>query len=157
MYGVPEGATKLGILAQYFWAKSRPNFGPGSHPMPMGRGKPKEHGDPRDKFFVGVPRGDTLVLEDVTTTGGSLLTTIDALIESGIPIIGTIGLTNRMELRDDGKTVKQAIAEKKNNGNPIPYFHMSNAKELLPLALQQQKPTDAIHKGVMEEFEKLTG
>ena len=78
-YGVPEGATKLGILTQYKWAKKSSNFGLASHILPMGRGKPKDHGDLKDRFFVGMPRGETVILEDVTTTGSSLLETIEKL------------------------------------------------------------------------------
>ena len=47
----------------------------------MGRGKQKEHGDPKDKFFVGIPNGDTIILEDTTTTGSSLINTIIQLKE----------------------------------------------------------------------------
>lgn len=98
-YGVPEGATKLGVLTQYKWARGSSDYAPHSHALPMGRGKPKDHGAPKDKYFVGEPRGKTIVLEDVTTTGGSLLTTIDSLTEAEIPIVAALGLTNRMELR----------------------------------------------------------
>lgn len=148
-YGVPEGATKLGILAQYKWAKKSPNYGLGSHALPMGRGKPKDHGDPKDRFFVGQPEGKVIILEDVTTTGSSLLETINNLSEAKAQIIAAVGLTNRMELRDDGKSVKVAIEKK-----GIPYLQMSNALELLPLAWQKLKPKEEIVKKVEEEFEK---
>jgi orotate phosphoribosyltransferase len=62
-YGVPEGATKLGVLTQYKWAKQSPDFSVGSHILPMGRGKIKEHGVPKDRYFVGQPTGPTIVLE----------------------------------------------------------------------------------------------
>ena len=77
-YGVPEGATKLGILTQFKYAQQN-NFKKGSHQLAMGRAKPKEHGDPSDRFFVGEPTGNVCVLEDVTTTGGSLITCIQHL------------------------------------------------------------------------------
>ena len=44
-YGVPEGATRLANFAQIAYAKESDNYGPGSHVLPMGRGKPKDHGD----------------------------------------------------------------------------------------------------------------
>jgi len=100
-FGVPEGATKLGIITQFKWAADRDgtelNFG--SHVLPMGRGKPKSHGDPKDRYFLGEPKGNVVVLEDVTTTGGSLLETV-ANVRSldGVSGISAIGLTNRMEL-----------------------------------------------------------
>src|SRR3989344_4939326 len=72
-YGVPEGATKLAVLTQYKWALQSPQFAPGSHSLSMGRAKPKDHGEARDKYFVGSPSGKVIIVEDVTTTGGSLI------------------------------------------------------------------------------------
>ncbi len=152
-YGVPEGATKLGILTQYKWAKSSRQYAVGSHPLPMGRGKPKEHGLPRDKFFVGTPRGKVVVLEDVTTTGGSLIETIDNLIASDIEILCAFGLTNRMERRDDKLSVAEAIAQRSSAGHPVKYYHLSSAVDLLPLAFKQVNPGDRIAKEIEEEFE----
>jgi len=148
-YGVPEGATKLGILTQYKFARKSKNYGLGSHTLPMGRGKPKDHGDPKDRFFVGQPKGSVIILEDVTTTGSSLLETIENLSEAKTQIIAAIGLTNRMELTNDGKSVKEAVELKE-----VPYLQMSNAIELLPLAYQKLKPREEIAKEVEEEFEK---
>lgn len=153
-YGVPEGATKLGILTQYKWAKLQSNFSQGSHVLCMGRGKPKEHGVAKDKFFVGSPRGSTILLEDVTTTGGSLISSIDHMLESDIPIIAAIGLTNRMEKRDDGKSVEQALELKHSSGNAIKYFYMSSALELLPLAIKQLNPSKEVVKHIIHEFEQ---
>ena len=152
IYGVPEGASKLAILTQYKFALRSAKFAPGSHIIAMGRGKPKEHGAPQDKFFVGVPQGKVVIVEDVTTTGGSLLTTIDQLIESDIEIIATIGLTNRMEKRDDGKSVAAAIGEKRSRGRSIPYLQMSSALELLPQAVKKFSPPDSVQRGIVEEF-----
>lgn len=148
-YGVPEGATKLGIITQYKWAKNSPNYGLGSHVLAMGRGKPKDHGEPKDRFFVGQPKGKVIILEDATTTGSSLLETIDNLSQPGARLIAAVVLTNRMELRDDGKSVKEAVEEK-----GVPYLQMSNALELLPLAYQKFKPSQEVAKKVEEYFQK---
>jgi len=129
--------------------KNSPNYGLGSHILPMGRGKPKDHGEPKDRFFLGQPKGKVIILEDVTTTGSSLLETIDNLNQAKIQTIAAIGLTNRVELRDDGKSVKVAVEEK-----GIPYLQMSSALELLPLVCQRLKPKGEIVKKVEEEFEK---
>ncbi len=146
-YGVPEGATKLALLTQYKWAKGSPTYAPHSHALPMGRGKPKEHGAAKDRYFVGEPRGKIIILEDVTTTGGSLLTTIDRLMESEIPIIATFGLTNRMELRDDGQSVQTAVGSRN-----VAYHALSNALQLLPEAYQRLKPGEQIARAIEEEF-----
>ena len=126
-YGVPEGATKIGIITQYKWAKNQENYKSGAYILSMGRGKQKEHGDPKDRFFLGVPNGETVIIEDVTTTGDSLVNTIKKLRELKVNIIAAIGLTNRNELRDDRKSVKEIILE-----NDIQYYAMSNAFDLLP-------------------------
>lgn len=148
-YGVPEGATKLGIVTHYKWARAQKSFRVGSHAFPMGRAKPKEHGVSADRFFVGEPRGKTIVLEDVTTTGGSLLTELDKLAEARVEVIAAIGLTNRMERRDDGKSVAEALALKK-----VRYLAMSEATDFLPAAFSRFKPGEAIARAVEKEFQE---
>ena len=148
-YGVPEGATKIGILTQYKWARISLDYGPGSHVLSMGRGKPKDHGAPKDKYFVGQPKGKTIIIEDVTTTGGSLLKTIDNLVEAEVPIIAAFGLTNRMELRDDGQSVKASVESK-----GIPYHALSNALQLLPEVYKRLNPGEDIARAIEEEFER---
>ena len=148
-YGVPEGATKLGVILQYKWARNSPDYKAGSHILAMGRSKPKDHGELKDRFFIGQPKGKVLIIEDVTTTGSSLLETIDTLNLAKTQIIAAIGLTNRMELRDDGQSVKEAVEKK-----GVTYYQMSDALELLPLAYRKLKPGEEIAKKVEEEFEK---
>ena len=146
-YGVAEGASKLGVLTQMKWAQKSPNYGPGSHVVAMGRGKAKEHGAAKDKFFLGVPQSPTVVLEDVTTTGGSLLNTLAQLAESEIEVVAALGLTNRMEVRDDGQSVLEAVKAKGVN-----YYSMSNALELLPLAAKKANASKEICQAVEQEF-----
>lgn len=144
-YGVPEGATKLGIICQYKWAKDQPNYKTGTYILPMGRAKPKEHGDPKDKFFLGRPKGKVIILEDVTTTGGSLLETIDKLNQIDVSIIAAISLTNRNELREDKKSVEIAVNEK-----GVPYHAMSNAINIIPYL----KPDKSIASKIEAYFKK---
>jgi orotate phosphoribosyltransferase len=148
-YGVPEGATKLGLITQYKWAKNQPDYTKGVYSLSMGRAKPKKHGDPKDKYFLGYPKGRVVVLEDTLTTGGSLLDTIDKLISFKINIIAAIGLTDRNEIRDDGRSVKEAIEEKN-----IQFYAMSNAFELLPKAYEKFKPGIEIAKNIENYFKK---
>lgn len=126
-YGVPEGATKLGIIMQYKWAKKSQNYRSGSFTLSMGRGKQKNHGELKDRWYLGVPKGDVVILEDVTTTGGSLIQTIEQLQLMNINVIGCIALTNRNEIREDGKSVDQVISEK-----GVRYYAMSSIIDLLP-------------------------
>ncbi len=153
-YGVPEGATKTAVITQFKWAKNQPGFEVGSHYLPMGRAKPKLHGNPDDKFFVGAPKGRTLVLEDVTTTGGSLIETVDQLKASQVNVVGMIGLTNRMEQpvdRSEGSSVEERL-KKRYPG--VPYWHMSSAEELLPLAVQLLKPAKEIVSALEAEYQE---
>jgi orotate phosphoribosyltransferase len=146
-YGVPEGATKLGVIAQYLWARQQTGYGRDSHALAMGRAKPKEHGAPQDKYFVGVPKGKVIVIEDVTTTGGSSIKTLESLREAGIDIVALVSLTNRMEKRDDGSSVEQAVT-----AAGFRFHHMSNALDLLPGVYRRLQPGEAIGKVIEAEF-----
>lgn len=153
-YGVPEGATKLGVLTQYKWAKMSQNFSKGSHVLAMGRAKAKDHGAARDRFFVGMPKGPIVVIEDVTTTGLSLLETIDKLVEAEVPIAAAMGLTNRMEKRDDGSSVEEAVSSRQSFGRSIPYFAMSDLIQLLPSAVEKYQPSKEMLEGVQRYFDE---
>ncbi|HLD33987.1 MAG TPA: hypothetical protein VJB66_04630 [Candidatus Nanoarchaeia archaeon] len=152
IYGVPEGATKLGVIASLRLARMSHLFGAGSHVIPMGRAKPKEHGHPKDRYFVGEPAGKTVVLEDVTTTGGSLIETIDKLIGANIDVIAAVTLTNRMEKRDDGLSVEQAILDRYKG--KVKYVALSRADELLPMLILRDKPAEHIVAELKKEFEQ---
>lgn len=145
VYGVPDGATKAAIIT---------TFKLGIHPgaredyfLAQGRAEPKEHGDSKDKFFVGQPRGKTVILEDVTTTGSSLLTAIDRVRSTDAEVVAAISLTDRMERREDGKSVAEAIKARE-----VPYFAMSEAPTLLKLEYAVRPPSDATARAVEEEF-----
>lgn len=144
-YGVPEGATKLGIITQLKWAKEQSNYSKGKYLLPMGRGKIKEHGDPKDRFFLGEPKGKVIILEDTTTTAGSLISTIKSLEKRDVKIIASIVMTERNEIRDDGKSVREILLEEN-----VKFFAMSNALEILPLL----KPNKLQSKEIKDYFEK---
>jgi orotate phosphoribosyltransferase len=145
-YGVPEGATKIGLFSQFKYALRFSNCErEDTQILPMGRGKSKEHGSVSDRFFLGQPKGRVIVIEDVTTTGGSLIEEIERLrLLDGVQIIAAIGLTNRME-----SNVEQRINEKFS----IPYYAMSNALDLLPIVLEgieSDKVLNSITKDIKE-------
>ena len=153
IYGVPEGASKIGVVTALKWAKKQQDFEIGKYTIPMGRAKPKEHGKPEDKFFIGHPQGKTLVIEDTITTGLSLIDTLDKLTSSGIDVVAAVGLTDRMEKRDDGSSVKEAI-EKKFSGK-IQYLTMSKATQLLGTAAKKANIQKSILDHVEREFSEV--
>ncbi|NVM17825.1 MAG: hypothetical protein HWN80_08915 [Candidatus Lokiarchaeota archaeon] len=144
-YGVPEGATKLGVITQYKWAFHDKKIEPGKYVLSMGRGKPKDHGELKDKYFLGIPKGKVILVEDTTTTGSSMLKAIDDLIDNKVNIIAAIGLTNRNEIRDDGNTVEDAI-KKKN----VQYYAMSNAIDIIP----KLNPNPTVSNHIKDYFKK---
>ena len=128
-YGVPEGATKLGILTQYIFNKTYAN----NQQLCMGRAKPKEHGSPTDKFFIGEPTGKIIILEDVITTGQSLFNTVDQLQALNKDILACISLTNR-----EPNSTKNVVENQLKQRN-IKYYTLSDAKTLLT-QLKNQTP-----------------
>ena len=122
--GVPEGATKLGVITQFKWAQQQVDYKNKSYILPMGRKEPKSHGAPEDKFFVGAPVGRVILLEDVTTTGGSLVEMLKMLLDQGVNVVAAICLTNRDT--SDNDAVKNLI---ENNG--VKFYSLSDADKLL--------------------------
>lgn len=142
-FGTPDGATKLAVISQYKWAKQQPEFGQRKYVLPMGRKVPKDHGEEKDRYFVGAPAGKIIVLEDVTTTGGSLLKTVASLREMKFEVVAAIALTNRNEVMDDQRHVADALADLS-----VKYLAMSEAVQLLPIALNR------IKEPIMQEFKQ---
>jgi orotate phosphoribosyltransferase len=97
--GLEMGAVPLaGALAQLSWLKSRPIA------AFFVRKKPKEHG--AQLAVEGLAKGETLqgkrvvIVEDVTTTGGSAIKAVDAVREAG----GEVVLVYTMVDREEGAT-----------------------------------------------------
>ena len=117
--GLEMGAVPLaGAIAQLSWIKG--------HPIAafFVRKKPKEHGA---KLAVeGLAKGESLkgkrvvIVEDVTTTGGSALKAVEAVRDAG----GSIALVFTMVDRDEGAT--EAFAEA-----GIPFRSLYKAGEFL--------------------------
>ncbi len=148
-YGTPDGVTKLAVISQYKWAKMQQDYKTKSYILPMGRKTAKDHGDPKDRFFVGSPRGKVIVLEDVTNTGGSLLKSVIRLQDMGVEVMAAVALTNRNVLMDDGRHVRLPLKER-----GVPYLSMSDGITLLPLAYEKLQPGEKLKKDLLAEFEK---
>lgn len=149
LYGVPAGVTKLADIANYKRGIEGRNP---AHPLVIGRESPKGHGDPKDRYFVGpVKKGDRVIMvEDVTTTGGSMLTALDQLLEVGVNVVGVVALVNRSERRDDGKSVADCVAEKGSK-----YYSMSDAAQLIPMAISKYRPGNGFLAKFQENFNEF--
>lgn len=140
--GVPEGGTKLGLFLS-------DKFGKGK--LCMARGKPKKHGELKDRCFIGpVEQGDRVVLiEDVTTTGSSLLEWIDHLFDVGVVLDAALVLGNRLELTEDGRPVARAVEEK-----GVDFHALTDSTTLLPMAFERLKPGEGIGRKIVEYFDE---
>ncbi len=152
IFGVAEGASKMALLAQYRYAKQSPHFGPQTHRLAMGRGKSKAHGAAKDRHFLGVPRGKTLLIEDVTTTGDSLLGALATLREAEVDVVGALCLTDRCEPREDGQRIADIFAAME-----IPFWSMSDIHTLLPLIWKKSPPSVALRPSILAESVALFG
>ncbi|MEH2474022.1 orotate phosphoribosyltransferase [Nitrobacteraceae bacterium AZCC 2161] len=117
--GLEMGAVPLaGALAQLSWLKN--------HPIAafFVRKKPKEHG--ARLAIEGLAKGETLqgkrivIVEDVTTTGGSAIKALEAVREAG----GNVVLVYTMVDREEGATENFAKAG-------VPFRSLYKAAEFL--------------------------
>jgi orotate phosphoribosyltransferase len=151
IYGVPEGASKTALITAFKLAKAAFGYEKGSHVLAMGRGQPKSHGSPEDRYFIGMPKGRTIVLEDTSTTGLSLIKTIKQLQAAEVDVTAAISITDRMEKREDGLSVSEAIA--KECGDHITYVAMTRATDLLPFAALRINPSEKVRRALTTEFD----
>ena len=117
--GLEMGAVPLaGAIAQLSWLKN--------HPIAafFVRKKPKEHG--ARLAVEGLAKGETLqgkrivIVEDVTTTGGSAIKALDAVREAG----GEVALVYTLVDREEGATENFAQAG-------VPFRALYRASEFL--------------------------
>ena len=148
-YGVPEATSKLGLITQFKWAKQQPDVGVKSYSLPMGRGKPKERGPLEEREFCGIPEGDVVVLEDTITTGGSVLKEIERIRKANADVIGVVVLTDRLELRDDGRSAREAV-----ESLGVYYGALSDAFQLIVPAYEVLKPRDELARKVEDYYDR---
>jgi orotate phosphoribosyltransferase len=141
--GVPEGATKLGTFLSYALDKN----------IVMARGRVKGHGASIDRRFIGpVQEGDNICpIEDVTTTGGSLITFIEDLRDSGLYVASAIALANRLErvTDDDPRGVPDVLREME-----VSYHSLTDARTVLPLAYGILKPGEEVGRRIEDYFRR---
>ena len=171
---VGEGAIPFGVAATLQWARKSESYGKGSHSLSLGRSDPKRHGSAADRMFVGCPGGRTVVLEDSTSTGSSILRTIADLREADFPVWYVLVFTDRMQATPrvnepgydsfestftraagtphsvSGLSVKEIM---KRAG--FAYHAMSTAAELLPLMYERLGPGEELACKVEEEYKRF--
>src|SRR3989338_6196076 len=117
--------------------------------LPMGRGKPKERGPLEEREFCGIPEGDVVVLEDTITTGGSVLKEIERIRKANADVIGVVVLTDRLELRDDGRSAREAV-----ESLGVYYGALSDAFQLIVPAYEVLKPRDELARKVEDYYDR---
>ncbi|MDP2908619.1 MAG: hypothetical protein Q8N77_02320, partial [Nanoarchaeota archaeon] len=156
--GVPEGMTKLGLIITYTKSKHDIMFSYESYlsegyskvyPLPMARGKIKEHGSEKDKRFLGGLEGKVVVFEDVLTTGDSAISLVGSLKKNKAEVLAVIGIVDRLELRDDGLSVAKKFSK-----ISIDYFSMTDIKSLIPLACERLKLSEDLLKKIKSYYKK---
>lgn len=153
---VPEGVDKLTDYLNFHSCEKQVKA----------RANSKAHGDPRDAHFIGpVEKGDkVVVIEDVTTTGGSLIKQIQKYLDAELDVIAIVCECNRMELAAEGKGDERrdfdyGVAEAISRLDPgIEYHALTDATRIIPAAFKLWTPPVGVTKefiasGLREEYE----
>jgi orotate phosphoribosyltransferase len=146
--GIPEGATPLGeAVNELIDYKDYSEI-----PATILRSKPKEHGDPQDKYSVGplLSGSHVVLVEDVTTTGGSSMEHILRLQSHGVFIDKLISCVYRLEKRDSGRTVEDVLRRDYH----VDFIYLTDASTILPKACRRFKPREEVVKGIESYFQR---
>ena len=100
-------------------------------PMVYVRSKPKDHGQGRQIEGVLKPGQKTVLIDDLISTGGSVLQAVAAAQKEGAEVIGVAGIFSYQLAAD------QNFAQVK-----LPFITLTNYSELIEVAKNQQEITD---------------
>lgn len=101
-------------------------------PMVYVRSKPKDHGQGRQIEGVLKPGQKTVLIDDLISTGGSVLQAVAAAQKEGGEVIGVAGIFSYQLAAAD-----QNFAQVK-----LPFITLTNYSELIEVAQNQQEITD---------------
>lgn len=143
--GVPEGATLLGYEVQ----KKLVQKGLFADKIFHFRNKPKQHGAKSDKYWVNgnLPQ-KIILLEDVFTTGISLINFAKTLHANGIVTPLVVGLLTRQQLDSKGRSLSQVLEY-----FGIKHHFLTTAEQILPLALEKESQKEKIAKKIYDEYQ----
>jgi orotate phosphoribosyltransferase len=144
--GVPEGASLLGYEVQRQLVKKKKIKDKIFHFRMI----PKKHGAPSDRYWVNgnFPK-KLILLEDVSTTGISMVNFFQKLQKMDIEVPLVVGLLTREQLNDKGESLPQILDKL-----AINYRFLTRAQEILPLALQQEQRRVFFAKKIKKEYQK---
>ncbi|MDE1846084.1 MAG: hypothetical protein KGH53_02280 [Candidatus Micrarchaeota archaeon] len=176
--GVPEGMSPFGVSAQLSYISEKSSLEQGKYTVVSMRKTPKDHGHPLDRYFIGTPKEPIVLVEDVTTTGLSVLESMLYVKLAGLKVDYVISLTDRMErppilgvdyyekvakYRHTLNSLMNSSIEKLNPPDVATavqlagakYFSMSDVSQLLPSAIRRAKIGTELKKKIIEEREKF--
>ena len=148
--GVPDGAKPLGEEMNNLIDYKSPSTIPAS----VLRAGKKAHGDPQNRYSVGplTPGQHVVLVEDVTTTGGSSMEHILRLQELGIWVDALVSNVNRYERRDRGRTVQDVLERDYH----IKYDALTDARSILPKAADAFNPSVSLRDDI-ENYYRIYG
>ena len=148
--GVPDGAKPLGEEMNNLINYKTPSEIPAS----VLRAGKKAHGDPQNRYSVGplIPGQHVVLVEDVTTTGGSSMEHVIRLQELGIWVDALVSCVNRYERRDRGRTVQDVLERDYH----IKYDALTDARSVLPKATVTFDPSQNLRNDI-EEYYRIYG
>lgn len=155
---VPQGTDKL---------VDRMNYKLGGKQVQSRKVAKLSHGDKRDAHFIGpVEEGDKVVIvEDVTTTGGSLTNQVAKCRSFGLNVIATICECNRMEKAARGAGTDRhdfdfGVSEyvKRATEGSGEHYALTTADKIVPVAFKRWVPESGqskadVAKIIRDEYE----
>ncbi|HVA82594.1 MAG TPA: hypothetical protein VNF06_00320 [Candidatus Aquilonibacter sp.] len=176
--GVPEGMSPFGIAAQLKYISEKSASEQNKYTVVTMRKTPKDHGHQLDRYFIGTPKPPILLIEDVSTTGLSLLESMLHAKLAGVHVDFVLSLTDRMEKAPIlGVDYYEKVAKYRNTLNSLmnsafqrvnppdvatavqlaggKYFSMSDVSQLLAPAARRAKVSTEIKSEILKEREKF--
>ncbi|WP_353418773.1 orotate phosphoribosyltransferase [Staphylococcus warneri] len=115
-------------------------------PMNYVRSKSKSHGKQNQIEGAKSEGKKVVVIEDLISTGGSSITAVDALKESGAEVLGVVAIFTYGLAKAD-ETFKEA---------KIPFYTLSNYNELIEVAKEQGEISEDDIKTLVEWRDNLS-
>ncbi|MDE1869759.1 MAG: hypothetical protein KGH71_02115 [Candidatus Micrarchaeota archaeon] len=176
--GVPEGMNPFAASTQLSYIAGKSSMEQSKYTVASIRKIPKVHGHPLDKYFIGAPKEPIVLVEDVTTTGISVLQSMLHVKLAGLKVDFVVSLTDRMErppilgtdyyerVRKYSDTLNSLMNTRGEKLNPpdvatavqlagAKYFSMSDVSQLLAPAAKRAKISAAVREKVIKEREKF--